>query len=158
MATFQFAHPEKFDFTKPQMWEKWFQRFERFRSASGLSDKPPEIQVNSLIYCMGSEADDILDSLSLTIDQKKEYGTVTKSLTEYFIPKRNVIFERVQFNQRLEGANVDSFVTSLHKLAEYCAFGALHNDLIRDRLVVGLRDHKLSEKLQLDAELSWRKP
>ena len=122
------------------MWEKWFQCFERFRSASGLSDKPPEIQINSLIYCIGSEADDILDSPSLTVDQKKEYGTVTKSLTEYFIPKRNVIFERVQFNQRvqLEGENVDSFVTSLHKLAEYCAFGALHNDLIRDRLVVGL--------------------
>ena len=108
---------------------------------------------------MGSEADDILDSLSLTIDQKKEYGTVTKSLTENFIPKRNVIFERVQFNQRvqLEEENVDSFVTSLHKLAEYCAFGALHNDLIRDRLVVGLRDHKLSEKLQLDAELTLEK-
>ena len=108
---------------------------------------------------MGSEADDILDSLSLTIDQKKEYGTVTKSLTEYFIPKRNVLFERVQFNQRvqLEGENVDSFVTGLHKLAEYCAFGALHNDLIRDRLVVGLRDHKLSEKLQLDAELTLEK-
>ena len=92
MATFQFAHPEKFAFTKPQMWEKWFQCFERFRSASGLSDKPLDIQVNSLIYCMGSEADDILDSLSLTIDQKKVYSTVTKSLTEYFIPKQNVIF------------------------------------------------------------------
>ena len=73
MATFQFAHPENFDFTKPQMWEKWFQPFERIRLASGLSVKPPEIQVNSLIYCMGSEADDILDSLSLTTDQKKEY-------------------------------------------------------------------------------------
>ena len=75
---------------------------------------------------MGSEAGDILDSLCLTIDQKKkEYGTVTRSLTVYFIPKRNVSFERVQFNQRvqLEGENVDTFVTSLHKLAEYCAFG-----------------------------------
>ena len=71
MATFQFTHPETFDFTKPQMWEKWFQRFEKFRSASELPDKPPEIQVDSLIYCMESEADDILDSLSLTIDQKK---------------------------------------------------------------------------------------
>ena len=54
------------------------------------------------------------------------------------------------------GGGVDSFVTSLHKLAEYCAFGPLHNDLIRDRLVVGLRDH-VSEKLQLDAELTLEK-
>ena len=55
------------------------------------------------------------------------------------------------------GGGVDSFVTSLHKLAEYCAFGALHNDLIRDRLMVGLRDHNVSEKLQLDAELTLEK-
>ena len=58
---------------------------------------------------------------------------------------------------QLEGENVDSFVTSLHKMAEYFAFGALHNDLIRDRLVVGLRDHKVSEKLQFDAELMLEK-
>ena len=84
------------------------------------------------------------------------YATVAKKLGEYFIPKRNVIFERVQFNQRvqLEGENVDSFVTSLHKLAENCAFGTLHNELIRDRLVVGFRDHRVSEKLQLDLDLT----
>ena len=105
---------------------KWIQRFERFRSASGLSEKDEEIQINSLIYCMGSEADDILDSLNLSDAQKKEYASVTEKLKGYFIPKRNVIFERVQFNQRvqLEGENVDSFVTSLHKLTENSAFGA----------------------------------
>ena len=156
MATFQFTHPDKFDFSKPQMWEKWFQRFERFRSASGLAEKDQAIQINSLIYCMGSKADDILDSLTLTNDEKRVYATIAKKLGEYFIPKRNVIFERVKFNQRvqLEGENVDSFVTSLHKLAKNCAFGTLHNKLIRDRLVVGLRDHRVSEKLQLDPDLT----
>ncbi|MCG8048533.1 MAG: hypothetical protein N0E48_23435 [Candidatus Thiodiazotropha endolucinida] len=159
MASFQFSHPEKFDFAKPQGWEKWFQRFERFRSASGLSEKQEEIQVNSLIYCMGSEADDILDTLKLTAEQKKKYETVSKKLKDYFIPKRNVIFERVQFHQRVqfEGENVDSFVTSLYKLAEYCSFGELHDEMIRDRLVVGLRDQRVSEKLQLDAELTLEK-
>ena len=60
-----------------------------------------------------------------------------------------MFFELVQFNQKvhLEEEILDSYVTSLHKLAENCAFVALHNDLISDRLVVGLRDHKISEKL-----------
>ena len=156
MATYQFVHPEKFDFTRPQEWEKWIQRFERFRIASGLVDQPQKSQVNSLIYCMGSEADDILDSLNLSAEQKQVYDTVTGKLKDYFVPKRNIIFERVQFNQRVqrEGESVDSFVTSLHKLAENCVFGTLKNDLIRDRLVVGLRDSRLSEKLQLDAKLT----
>ena len=66
---------------------------------------------------MGSETDDILDSLTLTDDKKNVYASVAHKLKEYFIPKRNVILERVQFNQRvqLEGENVDSFITSLHK-------------------------------------------
>ena len=77
------------------MWKKWFQRFERFRSASGLSDKPQEILVNSLIYCTGVKLMTFWTVLVWRLTRKKEYGTVTRSLTEYFIPKRNVIFERV---------------------------------------------------------------
>ena len=47
---------------------------------------------------------------------------------------------------------MDSFLTSLHKLAENCVFGVIRNDLIKDRLV-GLRDFILSEKLQSDDKL-----
>ena len=57
--------------------------------------------------------------------------------------RRNVIFERAKFNQRQEeqGETVDSFITSLHYLAEHCGYGQLHDEMIRDRLVVGLRDN-----------------
>jgi len=37
----------------------------------------------------------------------------------------------------------------LHSLAEFCEYGDLHDQLIRDRIVVGLLDKKLSEKLQI---------
>ena len=156
MASFQFAHPEKFDFTKPEKWEKWFQRFERFRLASGLCEADEEVQVSTLIYSMGPEADDILSSLKISSGDKNKWQPVKEALSKYFIPKRNVIFERAKFNQRKqeEGETADSFITALHVLADYCDYGALHDDLIRDRIVVGLRDRKLSEKLQLDPKLS----
>ncbi|ROL41873.1 hypothetical protein DPX16_3501 [Anabarilius grahami] len=35
-ATFSINLPESFDFSKPQDWEKWIRRFERFRVASDL--------------------------------------------------------------------------------------------------------------------------
>lgn len=39
-------------------------------------------------------------------------------------------------------------------LAERCAFGDLSGELIRDRIVLGLRDTKLSESSQLDPVLA----
>ncbi len=53
MASFQIAPPEKFSFSHPENWTKWLQRFDRFRSASGLDEKEEEAQVNCLIYSMG---------------------------------------------------------------------------------------------------------
>ncbi len=52
---------------------------------------------------------------------------------------------------------MESFITAVHSLAELCDFGALKQDLIRDRIVVGIRDAKLSESLQLDADLTLEK-
>ena len=73
--------------------------------------------------------------------------------------KRNVIFERAKFNLRSQNDNesVDTFITDLHCLAEYCEFGILKDNLIRDRIVVGLKDKKLSEQLQLDPKLTLEK-
>ena len=42
----------------------------------------------------------------------------------------------------------------LYELTENCEFGAMKSELIRDRLVVGLLDDSLSEKLQMDSKLT----
>ena len=158
-ASYQVSPPEQFTFSRPQEWSKWIRRFERFRSASGLNDKPEEVQVNTLIYTMGDEADDILRSFTLTEEDARVYATVKGKFESHFVKRRNVIFERAKFNMRKqeEKEPVDAFITDLYSLAEHCGYGRLHDEMIRDRLVVGLRDAKLSEKLQLDAELTLDK-
>ena len=115
--------------------------------------KTQETQVNTLVYSMGTEADDILHSFTLTEAQRKDYTRVVLKFEEYFSKKRNVIYERAKFNQRKqkEGESVDMFITSLH-----CSYGNL-KEMIRDRIVVGLLDTALSEKLQLDSDLTLEK-
>ena len=100
MATFQVAAPEPFNFSKPETWHKWIHRFDRFRSASGLEDKCGVTQVNSLIYSMGPEADDIFASFELNDENKKKYAKVKEKFDNHFIVRRNVIFERAKFNKR----------------------------------------------------------
>ena len=46
------------------------------------------------------------------------------------------------------GETVKIFVTALCTLAEYCEYGTLHDELIRDRIVIGIRDAELSQQMQ----------
>lgn len=75
-ATFTTQPTEPFDFSKPQQWEKWIRRFERFRQASNLHLSSEANQVNTLIYCMGDEADDILQGQALSDVQRHQYKAV----------------------------------------------------------------------------------
>ena len=157
-TTYQVTPPSKFSF-KSIDWTRWIRRFERFRVATELDKKDEEKQVNALIYTMGDEADDILLSFNLTPDEMKQYNVVKNKFENHFIAKRNVIYERAKFNVRIQNESepVESFITDLHCLAEHCEFGTLKDQLIRDRIVVGLRNKQLSEKLQLDPDLTLEK-
>ena len=42
-------------------------------------------------------------------------------------------------------------------MAEHCRFGDINDELIRDRLVFGLSDTELAERLRLDPELILEK-
>ena len=108
---------------------------------------------------MGGEADDIITSFGLSEQEMKSYETVRNRFQNQFIAKRNVILERAKFNVRIQDENevVEDFITHLHCLAKYCEFGVRKDQLIRNRIVVGLKNKKLFEKLQLDPELTLEK-
>lgn len=158
-SSVQLTPPGNFDFNNANEWPKWIRRFERFRIASSLDKQSEEYQVNTLMYTLGDEAEDILSVLPLSSDQKKKYTDVKQAFENHCVSKKNVIFERARFNRRNQEPreSAESFITAVHSLAEHCAFGALREELIRDRIVVGLRDAKLSESLQMVPDLTLEK-
>jgi len=46
---------------------------------------------------------------------------------------------------------------ALYNLASNCDYGEMQDQMIRDRLVVGIRDNSVSERLQMDPELTLEK-
>lgn len=84
--------------------------------------------------------------------QRQQYQEVKDNSDAYFVPNKNVIYETARFNQRIQEANetVALFVTELYALDENCNYGALHDELIRDSPIVGLRNINLAERLQMD--------
>ena len=141
-TTTQIPLPGKFEeANSPQAadaWPKWLRRFDRYRAASGLNSKPPTEQVSTLLYAMGDSADDILQTLRLD-EGTVSYDEIKKSLNDYFAERRNVIVERARFNKRSQkpGESVETFIQDLYRLANNCNYGALRDDLIQDRIVVG---------------------
>ena len=88
------------------------------------------------------KADDILRSFKLSADDSKKYSVVNEKFEGHLVKRRNVIFERAKFNSRKQdaGESVDAFITALYALADRCNYGTLHDEMIRDRIVVGIRE------------------
>ena len=76
---------------------------------------------------------------------KKKYAKVKEKFDNHFIVRRNVIFERAKFNKRKQedSENVDNFVTSLYTLSEHCGYNDLREEMIRDRIVIRIKDANL---------------
>ena len=49
---------------------------------------------------------------------------------------------------------MDEFIADLFRLTNNCGYGTLHDELVRDRTFVDIKDGKLSKKLQLEADLT----
>ena len=149
--------PESFNFQMPDEWPRWRKRFEQF--ASGLGSKSEDQQINTLLYCLGEESDDVLTSTGVTDEERKSYKDVLGKFDSFFKVRRNVIFERALFNRRYqtEGETAEQYIVALYNLASNCDYGEMQDQMIRDRLVVGIRNNSLSEQLQMDAELTLEK-
>ncbi|XP_054924192.1 uncharacterized protein [Dermacentor andersoni] len=148
--------PPPLDFDTTSEWPAWILHFDDYRYASGLSERPEEAQVRTLLYTMGRQARDIFASFNLSAEDSKKFELVKKKFDDYFVKESNVVYESACFHKRhqMPGESIDQFMTVLHVLADKCDFGEYKQRLIRDRFVVGLRDEKLSESLQMDPKLS----
>ena len=149
--------PEKFDWRNPN-WDKWLRRWERYRVASNLAGESSEYQVNMLIYVLGGEADELLDRIGLTDEEKYVYEVVVGKLADHFKGKTNLVFERSRFFARVQQVEepVEEFVNDLHALAKNCKFEGLKEELIMHKVIQGIQNVQLSESLQVKSDLTLK--
>ena len=116
-------------------------------------------QIGTLLYCLGREAEDVLGSTNITEDEWKQYNKVLEKFDSHFQVRRNLLFERARFNKcdQREDESAEQYITALYQLAERCKYRDFKPEMIRDRLVVSIRNTALSEKLQMDTALTLEK-
>ncbi|KAF5282886.1 hypothetical protein FQR65_LT14189 [Abscondita terminalis] len=140
-------------------WKNWLQQFEWYAIAVQLYDKPPEVQAATFMATIGQEAIRIFNSFNLTERQQKNIIEIKDKYNNYFIPKINVSFERYNFFKvvQKENESFDEFLTVIRNLAKTCEFEKLHDELIKDKIIFGIRSEQVREKLLTENNLDLDK-
>ena len=150
MAAMQLQPPNPFDFSQPDQWLRWKQRFEQ---ASGLAAESAPKQISTLLYCMGPDAEDVLQTTGITAEERSDMPLSSRSSTTISGFVRSIIYERARFNTRKQqpGKSGEQYILALYTLVtNYEYTGERKEQTIHDRLVVGIRDVTLSKQLQID--------
>ena len=109
------------------------------------------LQINALVYTMGKRQN--IYSKRLHLEKLKAMRRSTTRLLRNLttiLYRRRMLFMSVQ----KEGEAAEAFIRNLYELAEHCEFGTQRDERIRDRIVIGIRDKSLSQKLQMRSDLN----
>ena len=112
----------------------------------------------TLLTVLGEETRDVFSTFTGWNEEgdQDKIAPVLQKFAEYCQPRKNVPFERYRFNRRTQevGESYDQYQTALRKLAEGCDFDTITPDeMLRDRLIFGIRDSKVRERLLRESKL-----
>lgn len=98
-------------------------------------------------------------NLQLTEAECNDVAKVLDKLGEYFHQSKNIIYERYVFGwcKQEDGEPIDTSVTRLREKAASCKYGALRDELIRDKLVLGVANEATCRRLLREQALTLAK-
>ena len=141
-------------------WKKFKRVWENYEIASGLKTKENEIRAATFLTCVGTEALEIYDGLKFDNDaDKTKLEVVLQKFETFCIGETNETYETYKFNKRNQeqSETIDTYVASLRTLSKTCNYGEIEESLIRDRIVIGIKDNTTRKKLLQDHKLTLKK-
>ena len=83
----------------------------------------------------------------------KSFTELTKLVQVHQHPLPSVTVQPLNFHSqsRSQGESISAYVAELRKLSERCDFGASLFDMLRDRLVCCINDHRLQSRMLAEA-------
>ena len=87
------------------------------------------------------------------------FSVLVQKARAHFNPKPSPIVKRYEFNTRRQGESeaVATYVAELRKIAEFCDYGPVLSDMLRDRLVYGIHNKVIQRRLLQETALTFDK-
>ena len=132
-------------------WKSFKAQLNIYKIAKKFSEMSEEVKIANTLLLMGSESVPIYEQFQFSTTDETETKTLDNVLAmfdKHFEPVKNLIYERMKFNSIVQGElPIHQFIIKLQTQADVCEYGAMKDELVRDRIVVGVSDKKLREYL-----------
>lgn len=148
-----------FDKNIHKNFEIFLRSLDIYMSATGLNGKDEKTKIAIFLNLAGEEAQIKFQTFDLSEQKRQKYEEVVNAFQEYCRPLRNETFDRYKFFTRIqqEGESFDNFITDIKILASTCNFGNLEKSLLRDKIVSGILDLSIQERLLQQSRLTLEK-
>ena len=139
-------------------WSEYVERLEHYFSANDIvsSDKQRAI----LLSAVGASTYRLIRTL-VSPDKVTDFtfASLVEKARTHFNPKPSPIVKRYEFNTRRQGESeaVSTYVAELRKIAEFCDYGPVLSDMLRDRLVCGISNKTVQRRLLQELALTFDK-
>ena len=130
----------------PESWKK-FQEHCELIFKGPLEGKEESVQITYLLLWMGEKGRDLYKTLDVSASDRQTIAAIFDAIKKHLQPTVNPVFARYRFNNVMqEEHSFEEFLTEIKMLASECNFSEKDN-MIRDRIVFGIKSHKIREKL-----------
>lgn len=139
-------------------WRHFKRDWSNYEIATGLDEGPERIRIATLLSCIGREAMNIYDGFVFD-SETPSLTDIIKEFETFCIGKTNECYERFIFNSRQQETDepFDKYLSELRKLVKTCQYGQLEDDLLRDRILIGIRCAETRRRLLQTHDLNLEK-
>lgn len=140
-------------------WKQWLQQFEWYEIASELEKKSNKIQCATFMVSLGPEGIPIYNNFEINDEDKDKLTVLKQKFSDFFVAKKNLTFERFTFNKMRQenGESFNDFYNKILKQSKNCEFKDLVDELVKDKIVIGISDNSLRQKLLAEQALDLNK-
>lgn len=132
----------------------YIRAFNFYLVANELSGKSEEVKIAHMRCSFNDKINDIIDKMT----GQKTVESVMKYLEEQLIPSDNTCFNQYVFFNRSqkEGENFNDYYLDLDHLATKCNLGDKHDEILKARLVCGIGNPAMRERLMRTPDMSLK--
>ena len=141
-------------------WKLWKQMWQNYSVIARQDTQDDQYQKALLLCAIGEGALEVYNAFEFEPGQDSDkVSVIIAKFDDYFTGDTNETYERFKFNQRSQedGKTFDNYFTESKNMRKTCSFCQyLSDSLLRDRIVLGIRDEIARKRLLQERKLDLK--